>query len=81
MEKARSTIYVLDRTMPFHLELGSDGRSYGGKAILVNTQSGKHYSNKPIPLESAKRQMRVLEQVTAKEEPSSNPDSKYNKRK
>ena len=72
MEEARSTICVLDRTMPFHLELGSDGRSYGGKAIVVNTQTGKHSSTKPIPLASAKRQMRVLQEATEKEDTTRN---------
>lgn len=49
--------------MPYHLELGSDGHSFKGKAIVVNTQSGKHYSNSPIPHASAKSQMRLLEAV------------------
>lgn len=49
--------------MPFHLELGSDGSSYKGKAIVVNTMTGKHYSNEPIPKERAKKQMRLLQAV------------------
>lgn len=52
--------------MPFHLELGSDGHSFKGKAILVNSQTGKHYSNSPIPLVKAKAQMRVLEAAESK---------------
>lgn len=49
--------------MPHHLELGSDGHSFGGKAIVVNSQTGKHYSLAPIPLEKAKKQMRLLNAV------------------
>lgn len=52
--------------MPHHLELGSDGHSFKGKAIVVNTQSGKHYSTKPIPIEKAKAQMRLLESYDKK---------------
>jgi hypothetical protein len=49
--------------MPFHLELGSDGHKFKGKAIVVNSQSGKHYSSSPIPIVKAKAQMRVLEGI------------------
>ena len=52
--------------MPFHLELGSDGHSFLGKAIVVNTQTGKHHSLSPIPLAKAKAQMRLLESVAKK---------------
>jgi hypothetical protein len=52
--------------MPYHLELGSDGHSFMGKAIVVNTQTGKHYSNSPIPVAKAKAQKRVLESVEKK---------------
>ena len=52
--------------MPYHLELGSDGHSFKGKAIVVNTQSGKHHSTKPIPIEKAKAQMRLLESIDKK---------------
>jgi hypothetical protein len=52
--------------MPFHLELGSDGHKFHGKAIVVNTKTGRHYSLAPIPLEKAKAQMRVLEAATKK---------------
>ena len=41
--------------MPFHLE------HFGDKAIVVNTRTGKHYSNSPIPLHDATKQMRILE--------------------
>ena len=53
--------------MPYHLELGSDGNSFKGKAIVVNTQTGKHYSNSPIPLVKAQGQKRVLEAAQTKE--------------
>ena len=45
--------------MPYHLELGSDGRSYNGRAIVVDTK-GQHYSKQPIPLKNAKAQMKAL---------------------
>jgi hypothetical protein len=48
--------------MPYALE------RWGNKAIVVNSQTGKHYSNSPIPLTNAKAQMRVLESVKAKKE-------------
>jgi hypothetical protein len=48
--------------MPYHLEMGSGGHSFGkGKAIVVNTMTGKHYSGSPIPVQKAKVQMRILE--------------------
>jgi len=53
--------------MPYHLELGSDGHKFHGKAIVVNTQTGEHKSFKPIPLEKAKAQMRLLESLRHKE--------------
>jgi hypothetical protein len=53
--------------MPYHLELGSDGNSFKGKAIVVNSKTGKHYSNSPIPLAKAQAQLRVLEQAHKKE--------------
>ena len=46
--------------MPYHLELGSDGHKFKGKAIVVNSMTGKHFSNMPIPVEKAKAQMRLL---------------------
>ena len=57
--------------MPFFLELGSSGQgvknmSYKGKAIVVNSDSGKHYSNQPIPLKKAEAQKRLLESIEAK---------------
>jgi len=47
--------------MPYHLELGSDGHKFHGKAIVVNTITGEHYSHKPIPIVRAEAQKRVLE--------------------
>lgn len=46
--------------MPYHLELGSDGHKFKGKAIVVNSTTGKHFSDLPIPVEKAKAQMRLL---------------------
>jgi hypothetical protein len=44
--------------MPYALERwGSKG------AIVVNTQSGKHHSNSPIPMANAKAQLRLLRGV------------------
>jgi hypothetical protein len=49
--------------MPYHLELGSGAHKFMGKAIVVNTMSGHHYSHDPIPVEKAKAQMRLLQGV------------------
>ena len=49
--------------MPYHLE------HFGDKAIVVNTKTGRHHSLKPIPIQNAKAQMRVLEAATKKETP------------
>lgn len=53
--------------MPYHLELGSDGHSFAGKAIVVNTKSGKHYSSAPIPIKKAEAQLRVLKSAEKRE--------------
>lgn len=53
--------------MPYHLELGSDGHKFHGKAIVVNTLTGEHYSRKPIPIKNAEAQKRVLEMAMHKE--------------
>jgi len=42
--------------MPFSLEHWKD------KAIVVDTK-GRHYSNEPISMMKAKRQMRLLEMI------------------
>lgn len=52
--------------MPYHLELGSGAQKFAGKAIVVNTISGHHYSNDPIPVKKAKAQLRVLEAAAKK---------------
>lgn len=52
--------------MPYHLELGSDGHKFLGKAIVVNSMTGKHYSTSPIPLADAKAQKKVLEMAMKK---------------
>ena len=49
--------------MPSHLELGSDGHSFKGKAIVVNSKTGKHFSKMPVPLANAEKQMRLLRGV------------------
>ena len=43
--------------MPYGLE------RWGHKAIVVNTMTGKHFSNHPIPVEKAEAQMRLLHGV------------------
>ena len=52
--------------MPYHLELGSDGHNFHGKAIVVSTMTGRHHSLAPIPIQKAKAQMRVLEAAAKK---------------
>lgn len=54
--------------MPYHLELGSDNHKFHGKAIVVNTITGHHMSNDPIPIKKAKAQLRLLESLHKKEE-------------
>jgi hypothetical protein len=54
--------------MPYHLELGSSGHNFPqGKAIVVNTKTGKHYSKSPIPLVDAKAQLRILKATEKRE--------------
>jgi len=43
--------------------LGSRLSKRHEKAIVVNTQTGHHFSNEPIPMKKAKAQMRLLEGV------------------
>jgi hypothetical protein len=57
--------------MPFHLELGSDGHKFHGKAIVVNSITGHHMSLNPIPLKNAQAQLRLLESLYKKEEKKS----------
>lgn len=48
--------------MPYVLEKGSEGHKFAqGKAIVVNAKTGRHFSKMPIPLATAKAQMRVLQ--------------------
>jgi hypothetical protein len=47
----------------YHLELGSDGYKYKGKAIVVSSITGRHHSLKPIPIKKAEKQKRLLEQI------------------
>ena len=53
--------------MPFALEKWND------KAIVVNTQTGKHYSQVPISREKAEAQMRLLKNYVDKGEPKKDP--------
>ena len=53
--------------MPYHLELGSDGHKFAGKAIVVNSITGEHLSKMPIPMEKAEAQKRVVEMAMKKE--------------
>lgn len=46
--------------MPYHLELGSEGHSFHGKAIVVNSKTGEHKTKHPIPADKAEAQMRLL---------------------
>ena len=55
------------RNMPFSLEY------WKNKAIVVDTK-GHHYSNEPISMEKAKRQMRLLRAI------EHNPDFKRRKK-
>ena len=54
--------------MPYHLELGSDGHKFHGKAIVVNSITGEHFSNHPIPVAKAEAQKRILEAAMHKED-------------
>ena len=53
--------------MPYHLELGSGAHKFAGKAIVVNSLTGHHYSKDPIRVPKAKAQLRILEAAHAKE--------------
>ena len=54
--------------MPYHLELGSGGHSFNGKAIVVNSKTGEHKSLHPIPLAKAEAQKRILDKVVEAQE-------------
>jgi hypothetical protein len=47
--------------MPFKLE------KYHDKAIVVNAVTGHHQSLNPIPMNKAKAQLRILNQIYSKE--------------
>ena len=50
--------------MPYHLELGSNGHRFPeGKAIVVNTLTGQHYSAEPIPIANARKQLNFLQSL------------------
>lgn len=54
--------------MPYHLELGSDAKhKYHDKAVVVNAVTGHHMSKDPIPINKAKAQLKVLDQIYHKE--------------
>jgi hypothetical protein len=59
--------------MPYHLELGSEGHSFHGKAIVVNSRTGEHKSAHPIDLADAKAQMRLLESKSTRPLPAVGP--------
>jgi hypothetical protein len=60
--------YHLLSGRPLHLELGSDGHKFHGKAIVVNSITGHHYSKDPIPVKKAEAQLRVLEEAHREKE-------------
>jgi hypothetical protein len=43
--------------MPYIIE------RWGKKGIVVNSQSGKHYSSSPIPIANAEKQLNLLRAV------------------
>jgi hypothetical protein len=47
--------------MPYAIE------HWNNKGIVVNTKTGKHFSNKPIAMDKAKAQLRLLESKMEKE--------------
>ena len=54
--------------MPYALErypglAGGTSHRFAGKAIVLNTLTGHHYSKDPIPVPRAKAQMRLLQAV------------------
>ena len=57
--------------MPYALErypglAGGASHRFAGKAIVVNTKTGHHFSNEPIPTKKAEAQMRLLQSVEHK---------------
>jgi hypothetical protein len=57
--------------MPYVLEkypgaAGGTSHRFAGKAIVVNTKTGHHFSKEPIPTKKAEAQMRLLESLDRK---------------
>ena len=61
--------------MPYHLELGSEGHSFHGKAIVVNSKTGEHKTKAPLPLDLAKAQMKALENKEAPPAPKAKKET------
>ena len=58
--------------MPYVLErypgiAGGTSHRFAGKAIVINTKTGHHFSNEPIPTKKAEAQLRLLESLERKE--------------
>jgi hypothetical protein len=51
--------------MPYKL-IEIRGSDLSKKAYILNTQTGKHFSKHPIPLENAKAQLRLLEHLESR---------------
>lgn len=50
--------------MPYFIELGSGGHSFGkGRGIVTNSKTGHKFSKSPIPLANAEKQKRLLEAI------------------
>jgi hypothetical protein len=54
--------------MPYVLEKypgisGGTSHRFAGKAIVVNTKTGHHFSKEPIPVKKAEAQMRLLQSL------------------
>lgn len=47
--------------MPYHLELGSGGHSFGGKAIVVNSKTGAHMTRTPENMGKATERLEKAE--------------------
>ena len=58
--------YAIEYYSKGHPMLGSDTSKIANRAIIVNTQTGHHFSTEPIPVEKAKAQLRVLEAAARK---------------
>jgi hypothetical protein len=56
--------------MSYHLELGSEGHSFNGKAIVVNSKTGEHLTSKPVNMARASAQLMVEERFDEAEKKS-----------